>query len=184
MNRACFFVLLIGLNCKGQFVFPVEPMITELNDTSYYELNHSKFYSYFKQKDDSVFIGFDPVVFNQFAAIEKKTKCGYLIVKYKRQILVKHEIREGEVSGIGILYHPNLFGKVHDTPYCQAMFECGKLNGITCFYDDEGVITEILHYNKGKYIGHLYHNKANTKKDLKRGNKRSHDPFASRVFKS
>ena len=171
----CF--IIIGISAKCQVKFPIEPNVSIKNDTTFYEANHSTFYSYFKQKFDSIFISFDKVDFNQLAAIDNQSNNGYFLIRYDNQILIKYEIRQGQISGLGMLFHPNLLGKKNDIPYCQAMFSSSKLNGITIFSNDKGIIDEVLLYKKGKYRKHLYHKNAKSNKSLKKGNSKSVNPF-------
>lgn len=171
------FIVLLKSTCIAQVKFPISPVIKEKNDTTIYELNHSTFYSYFKQHEDSIFISFNPIKFNQIALIDNTTKNGLFFISYEKQTLVKYEIREGKISGIGLLYHPNLLGKKYKNPYCQAQFKNNLLDGITTFYNDDGVVIEILLFKKGKYKKHLYHEKAISEGDLRRGNRFSVNPF-------
>lgn len=174
-----FLILFILTNSVsyGQVKFPNKPIIKVVNDTTYQELTESFFYSYFSQQFDSVFISFEPVLFYQKVAINIKTHQGYFSIYYGTQLLIHYEIRENQIEGIGIRYHPNLLGKTHRIPYCQSMFKRGKLDGVTSFYDSEGKITEILLFKNGKYKKHLYHQFAQNNDALKEGNKKTKDPF-------
>jgi hypothetical protein len=158
--------------------FPSDPRMFESNDSLFYEVRHQHFYSFFKQSIDSIFVSFDNDCFDQVVAMSKTGRNGYYKVSYKGQVLVWHEIIDGEISGLGLLWHPNLFGKKHVVPYCQSIFLKSKLNGNTVFMNDRGKIIEILKYKKGKYKKHIYHHLASTHKVLRKGNRRTRDPFA------
>lgn len=172
-----FFILNDAVNCLGQVRFPLTPLKRIEGDSIFYELNHSCYYSYFSQKYDSVFISFNRVIFHQLAVINNRTKQGYFVVTYKGKILFYYEIHENRIEGIGLMYYPDLFGEIHKTPFCQSMFKNGKLDGITTFYDEFGIISSIILYKKGKYKYYLYNREAKSRKMLENGNKYAKDPF-------
>ncbi len=162
---------------NAQVRFPADPIVSNTNDSTLFELTHTSFYSYFKQKVDSVFVSFDRVEFYQVAAIAKKDGAGYFRVFYNKQLLFDYDIREGKINGLGVMYHPNLLGHTYDTPFCQSLFKDGKLDGITTLYNDDGLINEVMCFRKGKYLKHLYHHKSKSRKDLNQGNRKSTSPF-------
>lgn len=172
-----FVIAFIMNDGYSQLRFPITPTVIVKNDSTFYKLSHPTFYSYFKLHLDSIFISFDSIVFNQEGVIDNKSQHGYLEISYNDQVLVKNEIRNGKISGIGLLYHPNLLGLSYELPYCQAHFSNNKLHGVVIFYDEIGITTEILLFRKGKYLKHLYHKKAITDESLKKGNKLSGNPF-------
>ena len=182
-NGKIIFVLLglfflLSLPNFAQLRFAKPPLVRVQDDTTYYSLSSSSFYSYFKQRFDKVFISFDTVLFDQIGAINNKTGTGYFLIKWEKQTLIKYEVQDNKIEGNGIMFHPNLFNIIYNIPYCQSLFHNNKLDGVTCFYDTYGIIYEIVLYKKGKYKKYLYHHAVRSKKALRRWNKKATDPFS------
>lgn len=166
--------------CKSQVNFPISPKVYDKGDTTYQELTHPTFYSYFTHSIDSIFIDFNKPDFYQLAAINKKDGHGYFVIKHEKKVLIKYEIRERKISGVALRYHPNLLNKKYPHPYCQALFKEGKLHGVILFFGEDQIVNEILLFKKGKYKKHLYHYKAITNQALKEGNKKATNPFENK----
>lgn len=162
----------------GQINFPIPPIIREGEDTTFYELSHSNFYSYFRGNLDSIFIEFEDVLFDQVAAIHSESGHGYFKVKYKDHILLYYEVRNSKIEGLGLMYsYYPLKDSSSQLPFAQSMFRGDRLDGVTLIFDNQGIVSEMLLYRKGKYKKHMYHHKAKTKEAVKKGNRYTKDPF-------
>lgn len=118
----------------------------------------------------------EPVKYQQIAAVNIKDECGYFEISYNKVALCRFQIRENKIEGIGVMFDNTGHIRV------QSLFKNDKLNGVTMIYDKQGIIQEILLYRNGKYKKHLYHIAAKTRKDIVRGNKKSHDPFIEHII--
>ena len=131
----------------------------------------------FKQKFDSTYVFMiEPVKYQQIAAVNIKDECGYFEISYNKVALCRFQIRENKIEVIGVMFDNTGHIRV------QSLFINDKLNGVTMIYDKQGIIQEILLYRNGKYKKHLYHIAAKTRKDIVRGNKKSHDPFIEHII--
>ncbi len=175
--------LLITEIAIAQIKFPANPNVRVERDSTFYELHNERFYSYFYQQFDSIFISFDPVKFYQVAVINNKTHNGHFSIQYKSQTLIYYEIRNDNIEGLAYMFNPDLLGKVHKLPYCQATFTENRLDGVVSFYDDEtGVIKEIILFKNGNYKKYIYHHLAQSISDLEQGSKLAKDPFKYRAY--
>jgi len=169
----------ISCLCQHKLVFPQNPTIIHGKDTTLYVLNSTKIYNYFTQDYDSLIVfNSQPSHFHQIASISNKNNRGYLKIMYSDRIVFKFEIREGEIEGIGTRY--DFFdGSIG----YQSMFKNGQLDGVTIFFNSNGSIYSIAQYKKGRFKKYFYHQTAKTRKSLRRGNRKSNDPFKKLLIK-
>lgn len=180
MKKMIVILILISTTGYGQVKFYKSPTVVEFGDSILYQLEDTLVFDYFTQNFRSEFntfaynfiipfdstIKYDKKSFLQKAVICKKTKCGYFTVSYLNHLLFKYEIRENQVSGIGIVYY-----LYENAPAVMATFSNNRLNGISIIYSKNGGIESMQIFKKGKYKRYIYFGNSQTEKALEKANK-------------
>lgn len=127
----------------------------DLNDTIVSELISTKCYNFLYQRyDSSVYniITMELANFKQELKVHKRTKNGYLVYTFEGRVMVKYEIKEGKLNGMGTIYsslHKNSSGIAFE----QGFFKNGFLNGVFIYSDwENGEIKFVGIYTNGKLI--------------------------------
>lgn len=186
MNKILIAILIIS-NCLNVYsqrkTFDHNSFLSQKDTlvTSYYV------YDYFRQEYDSIvftvgcifLMPSDSISFlgkNEYKIIKETTtnpRFGHLYIYFKNKLLYEYTVVDNNITGIGVCYYP-FSGNVAIT----GQFNNGKLNGLVIVQRQNGEILEVMKYKKGKYIKHVYHWLAFTKKQLKgRSKNRSDNPL-------
>jgi len=171
-----FLFFLFSFDGFSQIRFSQPPDTTYFSDSVRYEVKSGSYYSYFSHAFDSLQIDDSNLLCRQYVVLDIINKCGYLIIEVDSQVLMKYDIRKNKIEGIGVRYYVGVSNRI----WAQSLFRDNKLDGVTSFYGDNGVITGIVLYKKGKYVKYIYHQVALDRDALKRGNKKAKDPFVKR----
>lgn len=179
MKKMIVALILISTTGYGQVKFFKNPSVVDCRDSILYQVEDTLVFDYFTQNFRSEFntfgynfiIPFDSTMkynkkpFLQKAVICKKTKCGYFTVSYLNHLLFKYEIRENQVSGIGVAYY-----LYENAPAAMATFSNNRLNGISIIYSKNGGIESMQIFKKGKYKRYIYFSISQTEKALEKAN--------------
>lgn len=181
------FFLAQPIRSLGQIKIPPDVKLDTLQNDSVIKVvfESEKVYDYYSQRfrPDLFVIGtlitipLDTIItdslliYRQVIEIDKSSSIGTVKIYYKGRIIKRYFVENGEVSGQALVYDWNT-----QLPIINAMFERGKLNGVAAFYMEEIGLREIVKYEDGVFMEHLYHWRAYTKEGLEFVSQQEGDP--------
>lgn len=76
----------------------------------------------------------------------------YLNILFKNKLLYSYSMSNGKIEGIGYCFYP-FIGSVA----IQGYFVDSKLHGLVFIQRQNGSMVEVMEFNMGKYVKHVYH---------------------------
>lgn len=97
----------------------------------------------------------------------------HLNIYFKNKLLYQYSIHNGKIEGEAYCFYPFL-GSVA----LQGNFVQSRLHGLVFVQRQNGSMVEVMKFNMGKYVKHVYHWLCDNKKCLKfRSKNRSNNPL-------
>lgn len=151
--------MFFSLPVWGQVTFFEKPKVSKDLDSTYYELKHKYFFSYFDQSFDSLVVNpstLEAEPIQQFAAISNSTGSGYLKISYEGRIFQNYEISSWKIQGRGKVID-NLFETSSGRILIQGSFVNNRLEGVLIYFNREsGEMYRVYLCKKGKKKKILY----------------------------
>jgi hypothetical protein len=99
----------------------------------------------------------------------------YLNILFKNKLLYSYSMSNGKIEGTGYCFYP-FIGSVA----IQGNFIDSKLHGLVFIQRQNGSMVEVMEFNMGEYVKHVYHWLCDNKKCLKYKSKnRSSNPLTN-----